>query len=131
MSAARLDADKVRLKRVYDSPAPGDGVRVLVDRLWPRGLSKAKAGVDLWMNDVAPSTELRRWYHADRSRWPEFRRRYRVELAASGNVALGQLRSIVRERAMRGGKGVTLVFGAKDQDRNHAIVLREMLLKRG
>ena len=78
MSTAR---DQVRLKRVYDDPEPGDGFRVLVDRLWPRGLTKSAARVDLWMKEVAPSKDLRRWYHADLTRWAEFRRRYRAELA--------------------------------------------------
>ncbi len=117
---------RVRLKRVYDEPAPGDGFRVLVDRLWPRGLSKETARVDLWMKEAAPSTGLRRWYHADLTRWPEFRERYKAELA--DNPALDELRSIVREHAKRGGKGVTLLYGAKDTERNHAIVLRDALL---
>ncbi len=123
MSTAR---DKVRLKRVYDAPAPGDGFRVLVDRLWPRGLSKEKASVDLWMKEVAPSTELRRWYHKDLTRWPEFRARYKAELTDS--PILAELRATVREHARRGGKGVTLLYGTKDAEQNHAILLREALL---
>lgn len=118
----------VRLKRVYDPPDPGDGFRVLVDRLWPRGVSKAKAGVDLWMKDAAPSAELRKWYHKDLTRWPEFNKRYKAELA--DNPALDDLRRIVREHGASGGGGVTLLYGAKDTVQNHAIVLREMLLTR-
>ncbi|KAA0217038.1 MAG: DUF488 family protein [Leptolyngbya sp. PLA3] len=146
MSAAR---DKVRLKRVYDDPAPEDGFRVLVDRLWPRGLSKARAGVDLWMKEAAPSPELRQWYHRDLTRWAEFRRRYRAELADPANPALADLRAIVRAHTGRGGKtgasakagagrgkgsdaaargAVTLLYGAKDEVQNHAIVLLEALL---
>ncbi|MBL8761863.1 MAG: DUF488 family protein [Planctomycetes bacterium] len=139
MSTAR---DQVRLKRVYDDPEPGDGFRVLVDRLWPRGLTKSAARVDLWMKEVAPSTDLRRWYHADLTRWAEFRRRYRAELAdraSPAHVALGELRALVLAHApspTRGGKGragkqgVTLVYGAKNAEQNHALVLREVLISR-
>lgn len=118
----------VRLKRVYETPAAGDGYRILVDRLWPRGLTKAAARVDLWMKDVAPSADLRRWYHADLDRWPEFRRRYKAELAAG--AALEELRAIIRERSRGDGGGVTLVFGARDPERNHALVLLEALSAR-
>jgi uncharacterized protein YeaO (DUF488 family) len=139
MSAARTN---VRLRRVYDAPEPGDGFRVLVDRLWPRGLSKAAARVDLWMKEVAPSTDLRRWYHADLTRWAEFRRRYKAELSdrhGRARAALDELRAIVREHSSppargrkggTGGQGVTLVYGAKDAEQNHARVLREVLLRR-
>jgi len=135
-------SEAVRLKRVYDDPEPGDGFRVLVDRLWPRGLSKEHARVDLWLKEVAPSTDLRRWYHADLSRWAEFRRRYRVELAdrsGPARAALDELRALVREHAASHarrakdksrGRGVTLVYGAKDAEQNHALVLREVLLRR-
>lgn len=124
-------ADKVRLRRVYDAPDPADGFRVLVDRLWPRGLTKQAACVDVWLKDVAPSTDLRRWYHADLARWPEFRRRYKAELAR--NPALDGLRTVVRQHTKRGGGGggrVTLVYGAKDEVQNHAIVLRDALVTR-
>ncbi|MFO0836160.1 MAG: DUF488 family protein [Phycisphaerales bacterium] len=126
MSARRT---AVRLKRVYETPAAGDGYRILVDRLWPRGLTKAAARVDLWMKDVAPSADLRRWFHADLDRWPEFRRRYKAELAAG--AALEELRAIIRERSRREGGGVTLVFGARDPERNHALLLLEALSARG
>lgn len=118
----------VRLERVYDTATKEDGFRVLVDRLWPRGLTKQKAAIDLWMKEVAPSADLRRWYHADRTRWPEFRRRYKAELSdpgSAGNGAIKQLRAIVREHAKEG--GVTLVYGAKDAEQNHALVLLEAL----
>lgn len=139
MSTAR---DQVRLKRVYDDPEPGDGFRVLVDRLWPRGLTKSAARVDLWMKEVAPSTDLRRWYHADLSRWADFRKRYKAELIdrqGPAHAALAELRALVLEHSSsptRGGKGragkqgVTLVYGTKDAEQNHALVLREVLLRR-
>ena len=139
MSTAR---DQVRLKRVYDDPQPGDGYRVLVDRLWPRGLTKAAARVDLWMKEVAPSMDLRRWYHADLSRWADFRKRYKAELAdrqGPAHAALGGLRALMLAHASSptrsgkgkaGGRGVTLVYGAKDAEQNHALVLREVLMRR-
>lgn len=139
MTAAR---ETVRLKRVYDDPEPADGFRVLVDRLWPRGLSKEHARVDLWLKAVAPSTDLRRWYHADLSRWAEFRKRYKAELtdrAGPARAALDELRALVldhapsrarRAKGKPGGRGVTLVYGAKDAEQNHALVLREVLMRR-
>ena len=108
------------IKRVYDPPAPDDGRRILVDRLWPRGLTKERARVDEWLKEIAPSTELRRWFHTDPSRWAEFRSRYRHEL--SGNAdAVGHLRALARKGR------VTLLYGARDPERNHAIVLMEYL----
>lgn len=118
-------AAAVRVKRVYESPAPEDGYRVLVDRLWPRGLTKAAAGVDLWLKEVAPSTELRRWFHANLDQWPEFRERYVAQVMA--NPALDELRAVVKEHAGRGGGGVTLLYAAKSEDRNHALILWELL----
>ena len=114
---------KVRVKRVYDDPEWDDGFRVLVDRLWPRGLSRERAAVDLWLKEVAPSTELRRWYHAHLERWDEFRKRYESELERGR--ALGELRAVVREHSKDG--GVTLVFGSRDVEHNHALVLRDAL----
>lgn len=110
----------IRLKRVYEEKADGDGYRILVDRLWPRGLSKAKAGVDLWLKDIAPSTELRRWFGHDPARWAEFKRRYRDELA--GNEAAV---ATLREHAKAG--PVTLLYGARDTQHNDAVVLRDFL----
>ena len=113
----------IRVKRVYDEPAPGDGLRVLVDRLWPRGLSKERAKVDLWAKDVAPSHELRRWFHHDPTRWSEFEKRYRSELK-DRKEALGVLREKSREGPL------TLLYGARDPDRNQAVVLRDLLERR-
>lgn len=110
----------IAVKRIYDSPGPDDGHRVLVDRLWPRGLSKQDARLDRWLRDIAPSTELRKWLHADRSRWEEFQARYLEELEAHGEV----LRDLA-ERARR--ERVTLLYGSRDTERNHAVVLREVL----
>ncbi|HYL49991.1 MAG TPA: DUF488 domain-containing protein [Stellaceae bacterium] len=111
---------RVQLKRAYDPPLPRDGMRVLVDRLWPRGVRKAKAHIDLWLKDVAPSTALRQWFGHDPARWSEFRRRYRAELKRQPEV-LAQLRKLVRQRR------ITLVFGARDERRNQAVVLKEVL----
>lgn len=113
----------VRLKRVYDPPAPSDGRRILVDRLWPRGLSKDAARVDLWVKDVAPSDALRRWFGHDPERWDEFRRRYTRELDAAPD-AVAALR-----RTMAGGH-VTLVYGAKDEAHNNAAALAAYLARR-
>jgi len=110
----------VRIKRAYLPPAPGDGVRVLVDRLWPRGVSKSDAAIDSWMKDLAPSTELRRWFGHDPSRWDEFRRRYKAELSGKSDL-LDELRGLARSGPL------TLVFGARDELHNQAIVLKDLL----
>ncbi len=115
-------AKRVHIKRVYEPPAKADGYRVLVDRLWPRGLTKDKARVDLWLKDVAPSNELRKWFHHEAANWTEFRRRYERELRDNPE-ALQQLRDAVREHA------TTLVYGAKDEEHNQAVVLRDLLAK--
>jgi uncharacterized protein YeaO (DUF488 family) len=107
---------------VYKPTAPEDGIRILVDRLWPGGLSKEKAAGDHWMKDIAPSGELRRWFGHDRERWPEFRRRYVAELHHN-KALLDQIRDLAR------GQTVTLLFGAHDEEHNDAIVLREVLVK--
>ena len=117
-----LPASRVRLKRAYEPAAPEDGVRVLVDRLWPRGLRKADAAIDRWMKDIAPSTQLRQWFGHDPERWPEFRRRYTRELQQQA-TAVDELRELAR-----GGR-VTLVFAAHDEAHNDAIVLRDALLQ--
>jgi uncharacterized protein YeaO (DUF488 family) len=111
----------IRLKRVYEPPAPEDGFRVLVERLWPRGLSKDRAEVHLWLKGVAPSPALRAWYAHDPAKWPEFQRRYRAELAESPE-AVGQLRRLVAEHPT-----VTFVFAARDPERNSAAVLHAVL----
>jgi len=113
----------VALKRVYESPARGDGSRVLVDRLWPRGLTKADAALDEWLRDLAPSNELRRWYHARPAEWTNFRRKYLKELALpEAEAALSQLYSLAHKK-----KRLTLLFASKNVDRNNATVLKELL----
>ena len=109
----------VSIKRVYDPPAGSDGKRILIDRLWPRGLTKQQAAVDLWMKDVAPSTSLRQWFGHDPARWVEFQRRYTAELAHG--TALAELRKAAAEGH------VTLVYGAKDKQHNDAVVLQRVL----
>lgn len=110
----------VRLKRAYEPAAPGDGHRVLIDRLWPRGVSRERARLDEWARELAPSSELRRWFDHDPARFPEFRRRYEGELAAQGE----KLREL-RRRARQG--RLTLVYGARDTEHNDAVVLAEVL----
>ena len=107
------------IKRVYETASSDDGLRILVDRLWPRGLSKDRAKIDLWLRDVAPSTELRRWFNHEPEKWDEFRRRYFAEL--TDNAAARS----VSEEASR--SKVTLLFAAKDEERNNAVALREYL----
>jgi uncharacterized protein YeaO (DUF488 family) len=109
----------VMLKRAYESSAKTDGERILVDRLWPRGLAKVKAKIDLWLKDVAPSTELRQWFGHDPEKWSEFKKRYRAEL--KNNPALSELQALSRQR------DITLVYAAKDQLHNEAVVLKEIL----
>lgn len=108
----------IRLKRAFEPAEPGDGTRVLVERLWPRGVSKERAAVDLWLKDVAPSPELRRWYSHDVAKWPEFRRRYREELREHEDE-VAQLRRLAHDGQ------VTFVFGSRDTEHNSAVVLRE------
>lgn len=113
----------IKLKRAYDEPAGGDGMRVLVDRLWPRGIKKDDLELDAWAKELAPSTELRKWFAHDPQRWPEFKKRYRAERArANAKAAIRELLT----RAKRA-KTLTLVYGAKDQERNDAVVLRDVL----
>lgn len=107
------------LKRAYELPVKTDGMRVLVDRLWPRGLTKIKAKIDLWLKDVAPSTELRKWFGHDPEKWPEFQKKYCAEL--KGNLALSELRALSRQG------DITLVYAAKDELRNEAVVLKRIL----
>src|SRR5688500_7469996 len=112
----------IKIKRVYEQPGKDDGRRILVDRLWPRGLTKEKAGVDLWLKDVAPSTELRKWFGHDPERWEEFKERYRAELAEEGKMEV--LRDIA-ERARE--ENVTLLFGAKNTRHNDARALEAFI----
>lgn len=115
---------KLSLKRVYEPPSEDDGLRVLVDRLWPRGLRKEDAAVDLWLKEIAPSAELRKWFGHDPDKWTEFGRRYRAELDGRG----GEIDAL-RQRAGEG--HVTLVYGAKDERHNQAVVLKDYLEKNG
>jgi uncharacterized protein YeaO (DUF488 family) len=108
------------VKRVYDEPSGTDGYRVLVDRLWPRGLSKEKARLDEWVKELGPSTELRKWFGHEVAKWPEFRERYRAELDRKSD-----LWQPIVDRAREG--RVTLLFGAHDEEHNQAVVLQEFL----
>lgn len=110
----------IQLKRVYDPATANDGFRVLVDRLWPRGVSKEKAALGLWLKEVAPSDELRKWFGHDPAKFDEFKTRYEKELA--DNPAVGQLRKLVAEHAT-----ITLLYGAHDPEHNQAVVLKEFL----
>ena len=113
---------QLRIKRVYRPPDDEDGARVLVDRLWPRGLSKEKLANVEWLKEVAPSTELRQWFHKDPEQWTEFKKRYLAELAANPDAW--------RPLAEAAGNGhITLLYGSHDTERNHAIVLRDYLAK--
>jgi uncharacterized protein YeaO (DUF488 family) len=119
----RIAAANVKLKRAYEPPAASDGTRILVDRLWPRGVNKADAAIDQWDKSIAPSTMLRNWFKHDPARWQEFRQRYAKEVQKH-REQLDELRA----RAESG--RVTLVFAAHDKVHNHAIVLRDILLGR-
>jgi len=115
--AAPID---IRTKRIYDPPDVADGARVLVDRLWPRGVRKESAALTLWLKDIAPSPELRQWFGHDPVRWPAFARRYRAELAANAS-ALSRLGELARSGR------VTLLYGARDAAHNHALVVADAL----
>jgi len=110
----------VKLKRVYAQPEKTDGKRVLVDRLWPRGVRKEDAGLDLWLKDIAPSDDLRKWFSHDPSKWLEFRERYRHELKDKPDM-IEELKKAARQGT------ITLLYAAKDADRNNAVVLKEMI----
>lgn len=113
----------MRLKRAYEPPHADDGARILVDRLWPRGVAKHEAAIDRWMKDLAPSAELRQWFGHDPARWIEFRRRYAAEVRARPEL-LDELRALARAGV------VTLVYAARDEAHNDAVVLRDVLLGR-
>ena len=110
----------IRLKRIYEAPSAADGYRVLVDRVWPRGMTKEKAAIDLWAKDVAPSTDLRKWFDHDPAKWGEFQKRYHRELQNK----LPDLTALV---AKAGDAPLTLLYGAKDEEHNQAVVLHEFL----
>ncbi len=114
---------RVLMKRVYDEPARSDGTRVLVDRLWPRGLTKERAAVDVWLRDLAPSDGLRKWFHGHPDGWMSFRKRYLKELARQEAAdALVELYRLAGRR-----KKLTLLFASKNEERNNAVVLRDLL----
>lgn len=113
----------IHLKRAYDEPSQNDGVRILVERLWPRGVAKEKAAIDVWLKDIAPSTELRKWYNHDPEKWKDFQKKYRAELKEKGDVL-----SLLRHRMEEG--TVTFVYAAKDEERNSAVVLKAYLEKK-
>lgn len=112
----------IQLKRAYDKAARGDGLRILVDRLWPRGISKEELHLDAWVKTLAPSTELRKWFAHDPDKWPEFRKRYRAELRQIGATKL--IRELIASH--KRANTITLLYGAKDQEHNEAIVLRDL-----
>lgn len=113
----------IKLKRAYEPPSPQDGLRILVERLWPRGLSREAAAIDLWLKDLAPSTQLRKWFNHDLQKWDEFRKRYRAELA--------QHESLLQLLKHRAGEGtVTFVYAARDEEHNSAVVLKDVLDQR-
>jgi uncharacterized protein YeaO (DUF488 family) len=120
---ARVPVGNVQLKRAYEAPSPDDGTRILVDRLWPRGVAKARAALDDWMKDIAPSNELRQWFAHDPARWDEFRARYRDELREHEDLV-----ATLRKLAQQG--RITLVYSARDEAHNDAVVLRDVLLGR-
>ena len=113
----------LHLKRIYEHPGESDGKRILVDRLWPRGVSKKEAKVDLWLKEVAPSPALRRWFGHDPAKWTEFRRRYRDELEENA-TAVDELKKVI------GRSNATLLYGARDEEHNHTIVLKAFIEKK-
>lgn len=110
---------RVKIKRVYEKPEREDGFRILVDRFWPRGLTKEKANIDLWLKDIAPSNELRKWFGHEPDKWSEFRKRYRHELQAKEEKV-----AVLKDHMKKG--TVTLVYGANDEEHNQAVVLLDM-----
>lgn len=112
----------IRIKRVYIEPSQRDGIRILIDRMWPRGITKERAHIVEWRKDLAPSTRLRKWFGHDPVKWTEFRQRYRTELKRSGQL------DALKKLAQRSSRGtVTLVYGAADEEHNQAVVLKEFL----
>ncbi len=112
----------IRLKRAYDAPEKGDGLRILVDRLWPRGVTKERLAADAWAKDLAPSNDLRKWFGHDPEKWAEFRKRYRAELTQAH--ASQKIRELLD--AAKRSKTITLLYGAKDGEHNEAVVLRSL-----
>ncbi|MFT4064053.1 DUF488 domain-containing protein [Paraburkholderia sp.] len=116
--------NNVQIKRVYEPVSARDGARILVDRVWPRGITKAQAGLTLWMKDIAPSTRLRQWFNHDPDRWEQFQQAYARELDGNGEAVSQVL-------ALCAAGPVTLLYGARDQEHNNALVLQQYLHKRG
>lgn len=110
---------KIPIKRVYEAPQKSDGKRILIDRLWPRGLTKEAAAIDLWIKEIAPSTQLRKWFGHDPDKWAEFQKKYKAEL--KGNPALAELKAAVKKQKS------TLIYAAKDESHNDAVVLQRVL----
>lgn len=110
----------IRVKRIFEKPDPGDGIRILVDRLWPRGLSKEKAKIDLWLKSVAPSNDLRKWYRHDPEKWPEFKERYFAELNENSKTVDELIRYIKKG-------AVTFLYSSKEQHYNNAVALKEFI----
>ena len=119
----KIAVDHIKLKRAYEPPASDDGTRILIDRLWPRGVKKADAAIDEWMKDIAPSTGLRKWFGHDPARWQEFRRRYQSEIRQHPDE-FDRLRTLAQNGP------ITLVFSAHDEAHNDAVVLKDLLLGR-
>ncbi len=116
----------ITVKRVYDSPSRSDGMRILVDRVWPRGMSKEKAQIDEWLREIAPSDALRKWFGHKPERWADFQRKYQEELGEPSKAGLVQrLRGLSRRRK------VTLLYGARDSEHNQAVALSKLLRKSG
>jgi uncharacterized protein YeaO (DUF488 family) len=122
-SGAKRRTSSIAIKRAYDTPSPQDGVRILIDRLWPRGLAKAKLKIDAWPRQLAPSTGLRKWYGHEPERFIEFRRRYRAELSEHAND-LEALRAMVK------GRVATLITATREVDLSHAAVMNEILQRK-
>ena len=118
-----IPIENVKLKRAYEPPSRSDGKRVLIDRLWPRGVKRSEAKIDEWMKEIAPSTGLRKWFGHEPARWPEFQDRYVAEVRQHPEL-LDDLRKLAREGPL------TLVFSARDEDHNDAVVLRDLILDR-
>jgi len=119
---SNITPDAIRIKRAYAAPSATDGTRVLIDRLWPRGIKKSDAAIDEWIKELSPSTELRKWFGHDPARWEEFRRRFTKELREQDDQ-IERLRTMARHGTL------TLVYSARDEQHNDAVVLREILLK--
>lgn len=121
MNGAAIIDHMIKLKRIYDEPETSDGFRILVDRLWPRGVTKERARLDLWLKDIAPSNELRKWFGHDPKRWAAFQKKYKTELLRN-KKAIAELKQIAKKEGI-----VTLLYAAKDNDHNEAIVIKEAI----